>query len=143
MWKGHDRWEERREEEMKEDRRKLRMIPECLESKFLNKNRMESYIWIGLFLYLYFTYLWYLFIFIFYFFLKKTYFFFFFFFCLFRATPQHMKIPSLGVKWELQLLASTTASAIWNPSHVCDLHHSSRQYCILSPLSEARDQTST
>ena len=26
-------------------------------------------------------------------------------------------------------------------SHVCDLHHSSRQRQILNPLSEARDQT--
>ena len=26
-------------------------------------------------------------------------------------------------------------------SHVCDLHHSSRQYQILNPLREAKDQT--
>ena len=29
----------------------------------------------------------------------------------------------------------------WNPSHVCDLCHSSQQCWILNPLSEARDQT--
>ena len=28
-----------------------------------------------------------------------------------------------------------------NPSHVCDLHHSSWQWWVLNPLSEARDQT--
>ena len=28
-----------------------------------------------------------------------------------------------------------------NPSHICDLHHSSQQYQILNPLSEARDGT--
>ena len=27
-----------------------------------------------------------------------------------------------------------------DPSHVCDLHHSSRQRWILNPLSEARDR---
>ena len=29
----------------------------------------------------------------------------------------------------------------WDPSHICSLHHSSRQCQILNPLSEARDQT--
>ena len=28
-----------------------------------------------------------------------------------------------------------------DPSHACDLHHSSRQPWILNPLREARDQT--
>ena len=28
-----------------------------------------------------------------------------------------------------------------DPSHVCDLHHSSRQLQILNPLSDARDRT--
>ena len=35
----------------------------------------------------------------------------------------------------------TTATAMWDPSWVCDLHHSSWQHWILNPLSEARDQT--
>ena len=38
---------------------------------------------------------------------------------------QHMEVPRLGVKSELQLQAYTTATATWNPSHIYDLHHSS------------------
>ena len=38
-------------------------------------------------------------------------------------------------------LACTTATATLDPSHMCNLHHSSRQYQILNPLSEARDWT--
>ena len=49
-----------------------------------------------------------------------------------------MQVPSLGVSLELHLPAHTTA--MWDPSHVCDPHHSSRQVQILNPLSEARDQ---
>jgi len=52
-----------------------------------------------------------------------------------------MEVPKLGVESELQLLASATATATWDSSHVCDLHHSSRQLQILNPLSEARDGT--
>ena len=50
-----------------------------------------------------------------------------------------MEFPRLGVKLELQLLAYTTATAMPDLSHVCDLHHSSWQHWILNPLSEARD----
>ena len=44
---------------------------------------------------------------------------------------------------ELQLSAYATATAIamQDPSHICDLHHSSQQHQILNHLSEARDQT--
>ena len=42
---------------------------------------------------------------------------------------------------ELQLPAYTTATATPDPSHVCDLHRSSRQRRILNPLSQARGQT--
>ena len=52
-----------------------------------------------------------------------------------------MEGPRLGVKLELQLLAYTTAITTQDPSHICDLHHSSRQCWILNPLSEARNQT--
>ena len=52
-----------------------------------------------------------------------------------------MEVPRLGVESELQLLAYTTAIAMRDPSHVCDLHHSSGQRQIPDPLSEARDQT--
>ena len=52
--------------------------------------------------------------------------------------PWHLEIPRLGVKLELQLLAYATASATPDPSHICNLHHSSQQCQILNPLSKAR-----
>ena len=52
-----------------------------------------------------------------------------------------MEVPRLGVEWELQPLAYTTATATRVLSHVCDLHHSSQQCRILDPLSGARDRT--
>ena len=61
---------------------------------------------------------------------------FFFFFAILGLHPQHMEVPRLGVKSELQLLAYTI-----DPSRICDLHHSSRQHQIFNPLSEARDRT--
>ena len=54
---------------------------------------------------------------------------------------RHMEVPGLGVKSELWLPAYTTATAMWDPSCICDLHHSSGQLRILNPLSEARDRT--
>ena len=54
---------------------------------------------------------------------------------------QHMEVPRLGVKSELQLLAYTTATATRDMSHICNLYHSSQQCWILNPLSKARDQT--
>ena len=53
--------------------------------------------------------------------------------------PWHMEVPRLGVQSELQLLACTTATATQDLSHICDLHHSSRQHGILNPLSRAGD----
>ena len=55
--------------------------------------------------------------------------------------PGHMEVPGLGGDLELQLPAYTTATATWDPIHVCDLHLSSRRRRILHPLSEARDRT--
>ena len=52
-----------------------------------------------------------------------------------------MEFLRLGVELELQLLAYTTATATWDRSHICELHHSSRQRWIHNPLSKARDQT--
>ena len=49
-----------------------------------------------------------------------------------------MKVSRLGVKSELQLSAYTTATAMPDPGHICNLHHSSWQPQILNPLSEAR-----
>ena len=65
----------------------------------------------------------------------------FFFFCFLGPHPPHMEVPRLGVESELQRLVYTTATATWDLSCVCDLHHSSRQHWIPNPLSEARDRT--
>ena len=51
-----------------------------------------------------------------------------------------MEVPGPGVKLEPQLLAYIRATAMPDPSHICDLHHSSWQCQILNPLSEARDR---
>ena len=48
-----------------------------------------------------------------------------------------MEVPRLGVESELQLPVYTTATAMPDPSRICNLHHSSQ---ILNPLSEARDR---
>ena len=50
-----------------------------------------------------------------------------------------MEVPRLGAESELQLPASTPATATRDPSHVWDLHRSLWQHWILNPLSEARD----
>ena len=52
-----------------------------------------------------------------------------------------MEVPRLGVKSELQQLTYTRATATPDPSHICDLQHSSQQHQILNLLSNARDQT--
>ena len=52
-----------------------------------------------------------------------------------------MAVPRLGVKLELQLRAYATATATPDPSHICNIRHSSWQLWILNPLSEARDRT--
>ena len=69
-------------------------------------------------------------------------FFFFFFFGAGWLRPhlRHMEVPRLGVEWELQLPAYTTATAMRDPSSVCNPHHSSQQSRIPNPLSKARDQ---
>ena len=45
-----------------------------------------------------------------------------------------MEVPRLGVESELQPPAYTTATAMLDPSCICDLHRR-----ILNPLSKARD----
>ena len=64
----------------------------------------------------------------------------FFFFVFLGPQPWHMEVPRLGVESELQP-AYTRATAMLDPSRVCNLHHSSRQCWIPNPPSEARDQT--
>ena len=51
-----------------------------------------------------------------------------------------MGVSGLGVVPELQLPAYTTATAMQDPNHVGDVHHSSWQRRILNPLTEATDQ---
>ena len=65
----------------------------------------------------------------------------FFFFCFLEPQVQHMEVSRLGVLSELQQPGYATATAAWDLSHVCDLHHSSQKFQILDPLSEARDRT--
>ena len=40
--------------------------------------------------------------------------------------PWHMKFPGERSNRSLQLMAFTTATAMWDLSHICDLHHSSQ-----------------
>ena len=68
-------------------------------------------------------------------------FFLFFLFCFLGPHLRHMEVPRLEVELELLPPAYTTATATPDPSHVCELHHSSRQHRILNPLSGARDRT--
>ena len=59
----------------------------------------------------------------------------FIFVCVFSGLYLwHMEVPRLGVKLE-----PATAIGTPDPSHVCDLHHSSWQHQILKPLRKARD----
>ena len=66
---------------------------------------------------------------------------FFFFFVFLGQHLQHMEVPRLVVQSELQLPAYTTATAVWDPSRICNLHHGSQQCRILNPLSKAGDRT--
>ena len=72
---------------------------------------------------------------------SRNYFFLSFCFLFLGLHPQHMELPGIGVKLELQMPAYTTATARPDPSLICNLHHSSLQCQILNPLSKARDRT--
>ena len=52
-----------------------------------------------------------------------------------------MEAPKLRVELELQLPAYTEATATPDPSHSCDLYHSSWQHQILNTLKKARVRT--
>ena len=54
---------------------------------------------------------------------------------------RHMEVPRLGAQIRVQLPAHTTATVMRDPSHICDLCHSSQQCWILNPLSKTRDGT--
>ena len=58
----------------------------------------------------------------------------------FRATPAAYGGSQARSPIGATLPAYTTAIATSDPSHVCNLHHSSWQHQILNLLSEARDQ---
>ena len=63
-------------------------------------------------------------------------------FLLFRAAcAAHGGSHARGWIGTAATVAYTTATTMPDPSHICNLHHSSWQHCILNPLSEARDQT--
>ena len=66
----------------------------------------------------------------------------FLFLCLlFRVASAAYGGSQTRVASELQLRTYTTAIAMWDPSGVCELQHSSWQCWILNRLSEARDRT--
>ena len=75
------------------------------------------------------------------FFLSFSLLLFIYLFCFLGPHPWHMKVPRLGAELELQLLVYTIATATLDLSHICNLHHSSRQLQILNPLGEARNWT--
>ena len=66
---------------------------------------------------------------------------FFFPFFFLGLQLQHMEVPRLEVKLELQLPAYTTATVMQDLSCIGNLHHCSKQRQILNPLSGARDRT--
>ena len=49
----------------------------------------------------------------------------------------HMEVPRLGAELKLQLQAYTIATAPWDPSRICDLHHRLLQCQILIPRERA------
>ena len=48
-----------------------------------------------------------------------------FIFCFLGLHLRHMEVPRLGFESELQLPAYAIATAAWDLSHICNLHHSS------------------
>ena len=60
------------------------------------------------------------------------------FLCFWARNHGKWKFSDQGFESELQLLACTPATATWDPSRICDLHHSSQQCRIPNPL---KDQT--
>ena len=51
----------------------------------------------------------------------------------------HVEIPRLGIELELQLLAFATDTEMWD--RAASATYTTRQCCILNPLSKARNQT--
>ena len=57
------------------------------------------------------------------------------------ATPEAYGSSQARGQIGAAAVAYATATAILDPSHICDLWHSLRQCQILNPLSTANDQT--
>ena len=70
-----------------------------------------------------------------------SFFYFFFVIFLFMAMPAAYGGSQARVSSELLLPTYTRAPATPDPSHVCNLFHSSQQCWSLNPLSKARDRT--
>ena len=66
---------------------------------------------------------------------------FFVLFCFLGLHLRHMEVSRLGVESELYLPVYTTATALWDLSHICDLHRGSQQCQIPDTRSEPSDQT--
>ena len=61
--------------------------------------------------------------------------------CFLGLHLQHVEVPRLGVRLELQLPSYATTTATLDLSCVFDPHHGSRQHWILNILSKAGDPT--
>jgi len=58
---------------------------------------------------------------------------------LFKPASMAYGCSQARVKSELYWPAYATATAMPDPSHICNLYHSSQQHRDLNPLNEARD----
>ena len=63
------------------------------------------------------------------------------YFFFLQPHPKHKEVPRSEVKSELQLSAYSTTTAMPDPSHIQDLHHSSQQ--CRNPVCEARELASS
>ena len=71
-----------------------------------------------------------------------AYFFFFFsFFAFLGLHLQHIEVLRLRVESLLHLQVYAIGTATQDPSHICDLYHSSWQHRFPGQLSKAKDQT--
>ena len=68
---------------------------------------------------------------------------FWFFVCLFVLLFRvaRMAYGSSQARGRIRAAVASQPWQWWDPSHVCNLHYSSRQCWILNPLSKARDRT--
>ena len=64
-----------------------------------------------------------------------------FIYCYFRAAPIAYRDSQARGQIGATGAPHATAIVTQDPSHVCDLHHSSQHRQFTDPLSEARDQT--